>query len=927
MMNQLLRMIKRHKRNQEGLPVEPVGKGKDMGAAGTHGLKRKLEDESTGRPPKRVQKRGSKSSPAQVNENQACRPPSPPDLSTCIGERDSDLRRQDCDLRELRSDAGEQALETQQLFEILLTTLSQAATPASPTDQGNSLDGPMGGKKNKGRDLGSTDPGDLLDLMNLGLPLGRDIDLRRRLKREPQHKACKRSQAGQVKSTSSDQPKEESFLPWRLVPITGLSLKRFCPPVNPNSHDPRFQKVPGAVVQACGRRAQRSLSQDTNVRQEGEVAGGSILDAVVDTEYIKFSEEMQDILKGERVKYRPKSPWPRPYLQQLAFSDYITHHVPPVSTEHYVSMLRQDMNRVIGSQPAPAPCSAHPTNPRAATPKTSPHPRLLSEDVVKEGEDACIRTESLPDQLKAQRKKPFGGGSPTLDPAPVPIPASISSLIGQVKPEVLSSLVEIIKDVHKNTVKFYIHPGSQTSGPEHCQIKEYLKSLGNVEGDPETFLKNSSSLEKLLVIIENQDIAACLHKIPALLSLKSLSRVSFVGVDGPDDLRNHTSNELFVSGGIIVSDEFLLDPDFITHERLQALLTSLMGRSSLENQWHWKIHCKTKKKLKELGSRNSKALLLFNLLCSSRWRHLVEFLPYHDCDAAGRQAPDLSCLIQLQAQNTQRRHAVFLTERRAEMFPGYSNNGILVASIDDIMYRFDDLMGTCDRMAESPISVPPAESVAECSVEQDVSLKGGDMCLDPAEGNPTVPLEDAGQPPLPPADCFLPPLPPAEEFRPPLPETVDMELPLPGQLALDPRQKAETCLSEDRDFNALKYAISQFKASSQVTEQMLVLEQGVASFDPYHSFLGPTLPRTPPSRCLGTLVYPDSLGTPSQQWGYRSVPSQYYPLPGQQGSLQLALPSPAVFPTSSLGSAHLPGEGAMELWVSQQQANQNWARL
>lgn len=52
---------------------------------------------------------------------------------------------------------------------------------------------------------------------------------------------------------------------------------------------------------------------------------------------------------------------------------------------------------------------------------------------------------------------------------------------------------------------------------------------------------------------------------------------------------------------------------------------------------------------------------LLNLLTTYQKKHLVEFLPYHECDNQSRQAPDLECLIKLQAQHTQQRHLIFLT--------------------------------------------------------------------------------------------------------------------------------------------------------------------------------------------------------------------------------------------------------------------------
>ncbi|KAG5835885.1 hypothetical protein ANANG_G00248740 [Anguilla anguilla] len=346
-------------------------------------------------------------------------------------------------------------------------------------------------------------------------------------------------------------------------------------------------------------------------------------------------------------------------------------------------------------------------------------------------------------------------------------PAAISSLISQLKPEVFSSLVEIIKDVQKNAVKFYIH--SQEDSAVCLEIKEYLIRLGNVECNPQAFLESKNNLDKLLIIIQNEDIAAHVHKIPALVSLKKLPAVSFAGVDSLDDVKNHTYNELFVSGGFIVSDEFVLNPDFITHERLLRFLKLLEKQSSPENLWQWKVHCKTQKKLKELGRLNSDALSLLTLLTTYQKKHLVEFLPYHECDAPSRHAPDLDCLIRLQAQHTQHRHILFLTERRFEMFPHYSSNGIVIASIDDVMNSFHSLIGFHDNAEEPPASdnhspqTPPAVLKDECVEEEDMSLDSEDdapVIEEPSAQSQEVGAEGVAQ---------QPPLPQIQEFRPPLP--------------------------------------------------------------------------------------------------------------------------------------------------------------
>lgn len=61
--------------------------------------------------------------------------------------------------------------------------------------------------------------------------------------------------------------------------------------------------------------------------------------------------------------------------------------------------------------------------------------------------------------------------------------------------------------------------------------------------------------------------------------LKKLPCVSFAGVDSLDDVKNHTYNELFVSGGFIVSDESILNPEVITIGKIHSLkhVTSVFG--------------------------------------------------------------------------------------------------------------------------------------------------------------------------------------------------------------------------------------------------------------------------------------------------------------------------------------------------------------
>lgn len=59
------------------------------------------------------------------------------------------------------------------------------------------------------------------------------------------------------------------------------------------------------------------------------------------------------------------------------------------------------------------------------------------------------------------------------------------------------------------------------------------------------------------------------------MSLKRRPNVVFVGIDTLDDIRNNSYNELFASGGCVVSDELALSPEFVTPGRSGAAAPSV----------------------------------------------------------------------------------------------------------------------------------------------------------------------------------------------------------------------------------------------------------------------------------------------------------------------------------------------------------------
>ncbi|XP_057273514.1 protein TASOR isoform X4 [Pezoporus wallicus] len=478
------------------------------------------------------------------------------------------------------------------------------------------------------------------------------------------------------------------------------------------------------------------------------------ISAVIETtlleEYNLFARKIQEILQQKNITYVSGISTPVFSAQEriMRLSEYICLQASEVSVQEYIETLNEKLHSVIlssscirqtplvGSSPEPAEvvrnAALNPppnTLPVCRDSDTAALPELLCNNAVEDGDSSEQRASSLPtvkeevdhvntrteDMVTCDEQTSSSGDLTEMpektqkspDNFSISTPPAFSDFISQLKPEVFNSLVKIIKDVQKNTVKFYIHEEEESVLCK--EIKEYLTKLGNTECHPEQFLKRRADLDKLLIIIQNEDIANLIHKIPGLVTLKRLSCVSFAGVDSLDDVKNHTYNELFVSGGFVVSDESVLNPESITTDKLKQFLKFLEELNTPDGKWQWKVHCKIQKKLKELGRMNANALSLLSLLNTYQKQHLVEILSYHNCDSQTRNAPELDCLIRLQAQNIQQRHVVFLTEKNLKPLSIYVDNGIVVAAVDDFMHNFKSLVGYHNSVTEEN-SLPPADA-------------------------------------------------------------------------------------------------------------------------------------------------------------------------------------------------------------------------
>ncbi|KAM3871752.1 protein TASOR [Diretmus argenteus] len=881
-MKQLLKLIQLHKK---ALVKDP---GKERGEAGEDGawlpqsLKRKLEGEDRGGMNKHQRldplSNGEPSRGAQADEagDESGQNYSLTAVMESMGIYDTDLRA--------RGNAhGSNVNETQRLLKILLATLNKAVAQGSVPEQSGQGEPSTGSGK---RDPSIPDP----DLRKQEEPTSQTNYTEEDMDCSPGSPFIPGTPVEQPHA--SDEQAHTSDNPTWILPIHEDKAQPLPEPVA-DAH-PEVKAPPVVEVKKATPPVRIAAVEESPNRPSIS------LDTILNQEVHSLTSDIKSIMQSYHIYYTsqlpPRLPPSHSWQPNSSFSDFVVPYVTSVPVQGHVKALCEKMGKLIPTpppaskvtSPSPQVTMSNLTPPPALTPTphtkvepsqskstASSHGRKLG--TVKEKVSTKTKPEAGSTESRGEIYSPSHvttdspeSHNPSSKQGPAPAPGSsllANSLIGQLKPEVFSSLVEIFKDVTKNTVKFYIYCGDEGDKSTVCkQIKEYLISLGNSECNPQSFLENSGTLDKLLIIIQNEDIAAHVHKIPALVSLKKLSSVSFAGVDTLDDVKNHTYNELFVSGGFIVSDEFVLNPDLITQDRLQGLLKFLEEQSTPEHPWQWKVHCKSQKKLKELGRLNTNAMGLLTLLTAYQKKHLVEFLPYHECDTQSRQAPDLDCLIKLQAQHTQQRHLIFLTERPFEMFLHYSRHGIVIASIDDIMSGFHSLIGSINQN-DLP-TLPSADVNDEC-------VEAEDMSLDSDDGEPQAISESSGQnqavsmenPPQPPP-------PKMEEFRPPLPE----------------QQTTSDCTPNLSNYAALKTAISQFKATNlgSVSSDVGSMSPGGFAVNPHQSFLCPSASWTSYTGSSGYMAspaYPASPCSSTQEQDYRPPATASTTVPGPPGPL------------------------------------------
>uniref|UniRef100_A0A8C3K6C6 Transcription activation suppressor family member 2 n=1 Tax=Calidris pygmaea TaxID=425635 RepID=A0A8C3K6C6_9CHAR len=221
--------------------------------------------------------------------------------------------------------------------------------------------------------------------------------------------------------------------------------------------------------------------------------------------------------------------------------------------------------------------------------------------------------------------------------------------------------------------------------PFFARVKALLKKDGRVEVEPLSFCEaKHPGANRLLVIIRNEDISSHIHnQVPCLLKLKCCPNVVFAGVDGPEDVTAHTYQELFHTGGFVVSDNEVLET--VTLGQLKEVV-KVLEKLNKSGRWKWLLHYKESKKLREDIRVDANARKKHLLLKSCQGAELVEVLHFHACDAASSPpSHSLSCLLNLQVQRVSARFAVYLTEKPGLSREVLESKGILVADVNTFL--------------------------------------------------------------------------------------------------------------------------------------------------------------------------------------------------------------------------------------------------
>ncbi|XP_040452793.1 protein TASOR 2 isoform X2 [Falco naumanni] len=243
-------------------------------------------------------------------------------------------------------------------------------------------------------------------------------------------------------------------------------------------------------------------------------------------------------------------------------------------------------------------------------------------------------------------------------------------------------LRSVAKEACSHTSMFYLVETGKD--PFFARVKTLLKKHGRVEIEPLSFCEAKRlDADMLLIVIRNEDISSHIHNVPCLLKLKHCPNVVFAGVDSPEDITGHTYQELFHTGGFMVSDDEMLE--MVTLAQLKEMM-KVLEKLNRSGRWKWLLHYKESKKLRDVSRVDADAHKKHLILKSCQGAELIEVLHYHACDSGSSpKAEYIKCLLNLQVQRVSARFAVYLTEEPSVSREVLESKGILVTNINTFL--------------------------------------------------------------------------------------------------------------------------------------------------------------------------------------------------------------------------------------------------
>lgn len=234
------------------------------------------------------------------------------------------------------------------------------------------------------------------------------------------------------------------------------------------------------------------------------------ISAVIETtlleEYKLFARKIQEILQQKNIAYISGMSTPVLSAQErmMRLSEHICLQASEVSVQEYIESLSEKLNSVIlaSCMKQTAPIYSSPeglevvssTAPRPVPDTlavcrdsdTAPLPEPLCNNLGEELQSPEQPSASLPlgkEKMDHGNAKPEGqtSGGDLMEPPEktqkspenvnISTQPAFSDFISQLKPEVFNSLVKIMKDVQKNTVKFYIHEEEESVLCREIKVK------------------------------------------------------------------------------------------------------------------------------------------------------------------------------------------------------------------------------------------------------------------------------------------------------------------------------------------------------------------------------------------------------------------------------------------------------------------------